>query len=424
MKSSSPAAGAFALRDGVLHCERVSLEAVAQRFGTPTYVYSRAAIEAAFCAYRDALAGRPALVCYAMKANSNLAVLDLLARLGAGFDIVSGGELARALAAGADPRKVVFSGVGKTEEEIAQALAAGILCLNLESVAELETIERVAAHLGKRAPVSVRVNPDVDPKTHRYIATGLKSNKFGVAWSDAVALYRRAADMAHVEVVGIDCHIGSQITELKPYVDAADLVLDLVDELQRQGIRLHHVDFGGGLGICYRDEVPPAIGELIAALLARVDARGHADKTILVEPGRSVVGNAGALLARTIIVKRGTEKNFAIVDAAMNDLMRPALYDAWMDVQPVRPRDSGVLICDVVGPVCESGDWLARERALALAPGDLLAIMGAGAYGMSMASNYNTRGRAAEVIVDGDRVYCVRRRERVEDLFAGESVLP
>ncbi len=424
MTSSSPADGAFALRDGVLHCERVSLEAIAQRFGTPTYVYSRAAIEAAFRAYRDALAGRPSLVCYAMKANSNLAVLDLLARLGAGFDVVSGGELARVLAAGGDPRKIVFSGVGKTEGEIAQALAADILCFNVESVAELETIERVAARLGKRAPVSVRVNPDVDPKTHRYIATGLKSNKFGVAWSEAPALYRRAADMAHVEVVGIDCHIGSQITALQPYVDAADLVLDLVDELQRDGIRLHHVDFGGGLGIRYRDETPPAVGELIAALLARVDARGHADKTILVEPGRSIVGNAGVLLARTIVVKRGAENNFAIVDAAMNDLMRPALYDAWMDVQPVQPRASGAIVCDVVGPVCESGDWLARERALALAPGDLVAVMGAGAYGMSMASNYNTRGRAAEVIVDGDRVYCVRRRERVEELFAGESVLP
>ncbi len=424
MSPSSPAVGAFALRDGVLHCERVSLETIAQRFGTPTYVYSRAAIEAAFRAYRDALAGRSALVCYAMKANSNLAVLDLLARLGAGFDIVSGGELARVRAAGGDPRKVVFSGVGKTEDEIAQALAADILCFNLESEAELAMIERVAARLGRRAPVSVRVNPDVDPKTHRYIATGLKGNKFGVAWSDTLALYRRAAAMAHVEIVGIDCHIGSQITELQPYVDAADLVLDLVDELQRDGIRLHHVDFGGGLGIRYRDEDPPAIGELIAALLARVDARGHADKTILVEPGRSIVGNAGALLARTIVVKRGTEKNFAIVDAAMNDLMRPALYDAWMDVRPVRPRDSGALACDVVGPVCESGDWLARDRTLALAPGDLVAVMSAGAYGMSMASNYNTRGRAAEVIVDGDRVYCVRRRERVEELFAGESVLP
>ncbi|GAB4467151.1 MAG: diaminopimelate decarboxylase [Burkholderiaceae bacterium] len=424
MNASGPAAGAFALRDGVLHCERVSLEAIAQRFGTPTYVYSRAAIEAAFRSYRDALADRPALVCYAMKANSNLAVLDLLARLGAGFDIVSGGELARVLAAGGDPRKVVFSGVGKTEDEIARALVAGILCFNLESVAELETIERVAARLGKRAPVSVRVNPDVDPQTHRYIATGLGSNKFGVAWGDAVALYRRAAQLAHVEVVGIDCHIGSQITELKPYIDAADLVLDLVDELQREGIRVHHIDFGGGLGIRYRNEQPPAADALIGALLARVDARGHRDKTILVEPGRSIVGNAGVLLARTIIVKRGPQKNFAIVDAAMNDLMRPALYDAWMDVQAVRPRDAEAIVCDVVGPICESGDWLARDRSLALAPGDLVAVMSAGAYGMSMASNYNTRGRAAEVIVDGDRCYCVRRRERVDELFAGESVLP
>jgi diaminopimelate decarboxylase len=424
MNSPGPAAAAFTLRDGVLHCESVSLEAVAQRFGTPTYVYSRAAIEAAFGAYRDALGQRPSLVCYAMKANSNLAVLDLLARLGAGFDIVSGGELARVIAAGGDPRKVVFSGVGKTEAEITQALAAGILCFNVESAEELEMIERVAARLGARAPVSVRVNPDVDPNTHRYIATGLKSNKFGVAWSDAAALYRRAARMPHVRIVGIDCHIGSQITELKPYLDAADLVLDLVDLLQREGIALQHIDFGGGLGIRYRDEEPPAIGALIAALLARVDARGHTDKTILVEPGRSIVGNAGALVARTIIVKRGTEKNFAIVDAAMNDLLRPPLYDAWMDVQPVRPHDAQPLVCDVVGPVCESGDWLARDRALALRPGDLIAVMGAGAYGMSMASNYNSRGRAAEVIVDGERVYCVRRRESAEELFAGESLLP
>lgn len=424
MTSFGSAAGAFALRDGALHCEQVPLEAIAQRFGTPTYVYSRAAIEAAFRSYSDAFGRQPSLVCYAVKANHNLAVLDLLARLGAGFDIVSGGELARVVAAGGDPRKVVFSGVGKTEEEIARALAAQILCFNIESVAELEMIERVAGKIGKRAPVSVRVNPDVDPKTHRYITTGLKRNKFGVAWNDAVALYRRAAAMAHVEVVGIDCHIGSQITELKPYIDAADLVLDLVDELQRQGVVLRHIDFGGGLGIRYRDEEPPAIADLVAALVSRVDARGHADKTILVEPGRSIVGPAGALLARTILVKRGTEKNFAIVDAAMNDLMRPALYDAWMDVQPVRPRADSALVCDVVGPVCETGDWLARDRALALAPGDLIAVMGAGAYGMSMASNYNSRGRAAEVIVDGDRVYCVRRRERVEELFAGESLLP
>jgi diaminopimelate decarboxylase len=425
--STPPAAQpieAFGRRRGALACEGVPLADIAARFGTPTYVYSRAAIEGAFAAYTEALRGRRSLVCYAMKANSNLAVLNLLARAGSGFDIVSGGELARAIAAGGDPRKVVFSGVGKTEGEIAQALAADIFCFNLESVAELEMVERVAARMGRRARVSVRVNPDVDPKTHPYISTGLKSNKFGVAYADTLPLYRRAATMAHIEVVGIDCHIGSRINDVSPYLEAADRLLDIVDALARDGIELAHIDFGGGLDIRYRDENPPAAAELIGALTARVDARGHGGKLLMFEPGRSIVGPAGALLTRVNIVKPGAEKNFLVVDAAMNDLVRPALYDAWMDVQPVQPRSGKERTYDIVGPICESGDWLARDRQLAIEPGDLLAILRAGAYGMSMASNYNSRGRAAEVMVDGERAYEIRRRETIEELFALESMLP
>jgi diaminopimelate decarboxylase len=409
---------------GVLQCEGVPLTEIAARFATPTYVYSRAAIESAFNTYRNALNDRKSLICYAMKANSNLAVLNLLARAGSGFDIVSGGELARVIAAGGDSRRIVFSGVGKTEPELAQAIAADILCFNLESVAELQMVERVAASMGRRARVSVRVNPDVDPKTHPYVSTGLKSNKFGVAYADTLPLYRRAATMAHVEIVGIDFHIGSRINEIAPYQEAADRLFDLVDVLAQEGIALSHIDFGGGLDIRYRDENPPPAAELVGALAARADARGHGDKMLMFEPGRSIVGAAGALLTRVIIVKPGEEKNFLVVDAAMNDLIRPALYDAWMDVQPVRVRDGEARVYDVVGPICESGDWLARERALSAEAGDLLAILGAGAYGMSMASNYNSRGRAAEVIVDGDRCYCVRRRETVEDLFRLESTLP
>ncbi len=422
--SSGSGSAAFARRDGALCCEDVSLVEIAQRFGTPTYVYSRRAIERAYEAYANAITGRPALICYAMKANSNLAILNLLARQGSGFDIVSGGELARVLAAGGDPHRTVFSGVGKSEAEIEQALRADILCFNLESVPELQMIERVAARLGRRARVSVRVNPDVDPSTHPYISTGLKGNKFGVAYADTLPLYRRAAQMAHIEVVGIDCHIGSQITAIAPYVDAADRVLDLVDALGREGIHLLHIDFGGGLGIRYRDETPPDPATLIAAVLARVDARGHGRKTVMFEPGRSIVGNAGALLTRVNIVKHGEQKNFAIVDAAMNDLLRPALYGAWMDVQPVAQRTATPITVDVVGPVCESGDWLARERELAVEAGDLLAVLGAGAYGMAMASNYNSRPRAAEVLVDGSSMHCVRQRETVEELFAREAVLP
>ncbi|HXF46034.1 MAG TPA: diaminopimelate decarboxylase [Burkholderiaceae bacterium] len=421
---TSAAATGFTHRAGALYCEGVPLAEIAARFGTPSYVYSRRAIEAAFAAYADALAGRDALVCYAIKANSNLAVLNVLARLGAGFDIVSGGELARVLAAGGDARKTVFSGVGKTSAEIAQALAAEILCFNVESAAELAEIERVAAQMDKRAPISLRVNPDVDPKTHPYISTGLRENKFGVAYEDALPLYRRAAASKHLRAVGIDCHIGSQITEVAPYVDAADRLLDLVDALARAGIRLHHIDFGGGLGIRYRDESPPPPGALIGALVERVTVRGHADKALLFEPGRSLVGAAGVLLTRVTLLKPGAARNFAVVDAAMNDLLRPSLYEAWMDVQPVQARAATPTVYDIVGPVCESGDWLARDRELALAPGDLLAVRGAGAYGMSMASNYNSRGRAAEVMVDGERFYCVRRREEVAELFAGESVLP
>ncbi len=417
-------AEAFRRRAGVLFCEGVALAEIAARFGTPTYVYSRAAIEGAFANYLNALKGRPSLVCYAMKANSNLAILNLLARLGSGFDIVSGGELARVIAASGDPRKVVFSGVGKSEAEIAQALAADILCFNLESVAELEMVERVAASMKRRARISVRVNPDVDPRTHPYISTGLKSNKFGVAYAETLPLYRRAARMAHIEIVGIDCHIGSRINDIAPYLEAADRLLDLVDALQKDGITLSHIDFGGGLDIRYRDETPPLAADLVAALAARVDARGHAGKTLMLEPGRSIVGQSGALLARVNIVKPGEEKNFLVIDAAMNDLIRPALYDAWMDVQPVEIRRGDARLYDVVGPVCESGDWLARDRPLAAEAGDLLAILGAGAYGMSMASNYNSRGRAAEVLVDGDRCHCVRRRETAEDLFRLESVLP
>ncbi len=420
----APTAEAFLRRAGQLLCEDVPLAEIAERFGTPTYVYSRAAIERAFAAYLEALKGRRALVCYAMKANSNLAVLNLLARAGSGFDIVSGGELARAIAAGGDPRKIVFSGVGKTEAEIAQALAADISCFNLESIAELEMVERVAASMGRRARISVRVNPDVDPKTHPYISTGLKSNKFGVAYADTLPLYRRAAKMRHIAVVGIDCHIGSRIGEVAPYLEAADRVLDLVDALAAEGIAVSHIDFGGGLDIRYRDETPPPAAELVGALAARVDSRGHGSKMLMFEPGRSIVGEAGALLSRVTIVKPGEEKNFLVVDAAMNDLIRPALYDAWMDVQPVDLRGGEPRTYEIVGPICESGDWLARDRSLVVEPGDLLAILGAGAYGMSMASNYNSRGRAAEVIVDGSRCYCVRRRETVDELYSLESVLP
>ncbi|HWY73569.1 MAG TPA: diaminopimelate decarboxylase [Burkholderiaceae bacterium] len=424
MNDADAGVAPFARHAGTLHCEGVGLEELAQRFGTPLYVYSRRAILDAFRQYERALAGRPAVVCYAVKANSNLGVLSLLARAGSGFDIVSGGELARVIAAGGAPSRIVFSGVGKTGAEIESALRAGVLCFNVESEFELQNISRIAATLGQRAPISLRVNPDIDPGTHPYIATGLKSSKFGVAYDQAVELYRRAAADPHLQVTGIDCHIGSQIEQAAPFEQAADRLLDLVDQLEREGVRLHHLDFGGGLGIAYRDETPPPIEQWVGAITRRVDARGHQDKQLLVEPGRSIVGPAGALVMRVIGLKTGGGGNFAIVDAAMNDQMRPALYGAWMDVQPVTVRTVAPRTLDVVGPVCESGDWLARERPLAIEAGDLLAMLSAGAYGMSMASTYNSRCRAAEVIVDGLDVHLVRRRESIGDLMAGESVLP
>jgi diaminopimelate decarboxylase len=424
MTPTLPDSDGFGFRDGQLHSEELPLANIAERFGTPLYVYSRRAIERAFDRYAVALRGRASLVCYAMKANSNLAVLDILARRGAGFDIVSGGELERVIAAGGDPGKTVFSGVGKSEAEIERALAAGILCFNIESAPELERIDAVARRLGTRARISVRVNPDVDAGTHPYISTGLKNNKFGVAYADTLPLYRDAARRTGIEIAGIDCHIGSQITDIDPYIDAADRVLDVVDALARDGISLHHIDFGGGLGIRYDEEVPPATEGLVQVLLAHVDRRGHGAKTVMFEPGRSIVGNAGVLLTRIEYLKHGETKNFAIVDAAMNDLMRPTMYDAWMGVVPVAPRADALVAYDVVGPVCESGDWLARDRLLAVQTGDLLAVTSAGAYGMAMSSNYNTRGRAAEVMVDGGRAFLVREREQPAQLFAGESRLP
>ncbi|MBR0567956.1 diaminopimelate decarboxylase [Azoarcus sp. L1K30] len=400
--------------------EGVALSSIADRFGTPTYVYSRAALTSAFDAYRKALDGRPALVCYAVKANSNLGILSVFAALGAGFDIVSGGELARVIAAGGAPGKVVFSGVGKTREEMRQALEAGIRCFNVESAAEIERLNDVAGKLGKQAPIALRVNPDVDPKTHPYISTGLKSNKFGVAFDQALDLYRRAAALPHLRISGIACHIGSQLLDPAPMAEAASKVLGLVDRLAAEGIRLDHIDLGGGLGIRYRDETPPAVEDYLGPLLKVFEGRSE---ELCFEPGRSLVGNAGLLLTRVEYLKPGEEKNFAIVDAAMNDLARPALYDAYHDVVAVSARDIPPQDYDIVGPICESGDFLARQRSLALAEGDLIALLSAGAYGMTMSSNYNTRARAAEVIVDGDTAHLVRQRETVESLYALERTL-
>ena len=418
----------FSIIEGHLHVERVPLEAIADRFGTPTWVYSRAAIEAAYDAFAQAAAGRRALICYAMKANSNLAVLELLRRRGAGFDIVSGGELARALAAGADPSRIVFSGVGKTVAELRAALQAGVRCFNVESESELLRLDGVAAELGVTAPVSLRVNPDVDAGTHPYISTGLRENKFGIAHDRARAAYRQAAGLPHLQVVGIDCHIGSQITELAPFLAALDRLLELVDALAGDGIALHHIDLGGGLGIAYRDERPPAPAELLSAVFARIDdwaaRRAREAPEVLFEFGRAMVGNAGLLLTRVEVLKANGDKRFAVVDAAMNDLMRPALYEAWHEIVPVRASPVAPIVCDVVGPVCESGDWLGRDRRLAIREGDLLAVLSAGAYGMAMSSNYNTRPRGAEVIVDGTRMHLARPRETLEQLMAGERPLP
>ncbi len=410
----------FIAKNGTLHAENVSLADIASTYSTPCYVYSRQALESTFTRFESGFAGTDHLVCFAVKANPSLAILNLFARLGAGFDIVSGGELARVLAAGGDPAKVVFSGVGKTADELRAALNAGIFCFNVESAAELERLNQIAGEMDKRAPVSLRVNPNVDAKTHPYISTGLKNNKFGVAYEDAFSLYQRAATMKSIAVHGVDCHIGSQLTELSPFLDAFDRVLALVDQLEAAGIHIQHIDAGGGIGIRYQDETPPDFAEYAQAMLQKL---GNRKVKLVFEPGRALVGNAGLLLTKVEYLKHTETKNFAIVDAAMNDLMRPALYDAYHDILPVSPGEGETQIYEIVGPVCESGDFLGHDRELALQQGDLLAIMSAGAYGMSMSSNYNTRPRAAEVMVDGNKHHLIRQRESIEQLFALESVL-
>ncbi|WP_082702708.1 diaminopimelate decarboxylase [Pseudacidovorax intermedius] len=407
----------------MLRVEQADLQALARAHGTPLFVYSRQWMLDALAAYRRGFEGREALVCYALKANSSLGVLRVFAEAGCGFDIVSGGELARALAAGVEPGKIIFSGVGKTRAEMRQALDAGIACFNVESEAELDVLSDVAVAAGQRAPVSLRINPNVDAKTHPYISTGLKGNKFGIAHDRAVAVYRHAASLPGLSVVGIDCHIGSQITEASPYLDALDRILDLVEAIEAQGIRLQHLDFGGGLGIDYNGDTPPAADALWRQLLARLDARGFGDRKLVIEPGRSLVGNAGVCLTEVLYTKPGEEKNFCIVDAAMNDLPRPAMYEAFHRIEPVVLKaDAEPVRYDVVGPVCESGDWLGRDRDLAVQSGDLLAVLSAGAYCMSMASNYNTRGRAAEVLVSGAEARLIRRRETVEDQLRAEQL--
>ena len=411
----------FNHKDGRLFAEDVDISAHAEEWGTPCYIYSRATIERHWKAFDNALGQQPHLVCYAVKANSNLAVLNVLAKLGSGFDIVSVGELERVLRAGGRADRVVFSGVGKTADEMARALDAGIRCFNVESQAELEVLEQVAAEKGVVAPVSLRVNPDVDAKTHPYISTGLKDNKFGIAIEDALDVYQSIADSTHLKVVGVDCHIGSQLTDVTPFVDALDRVLALVDRLAEKGITLHHLDLGGGLGIRYKDETPPLPEEQMAALLERLQGR---DFEILIEPGRAIVGNAGILLTKVLYLKHNEEKNFAVVDAAMNDLMRPSLYAAWQQIERVATAsDAVVKTYDVVGPVCETGDFLGKARELALEQGDLLAVRSSGAYGFTMSSNYNSRPRVAEIMVDGDRAQVIRQRETIEQLYANETLL-
>jgi diaminopimelate decarboxylase len=404
-----------------LHAEDVALSRVAERYGTPCYVYSRAALTAAYRSFDAAFGRHDHLVCYAVKANSNLAILNLFARLGSGFDIVSGGELERVLAAGGDPRKTVFSGVGKSALELGRALTAGILCFNVESESELVRLDRIAAETGRIAPVSLRVNPDVDALTHPYIATGLRQNKFGIPYREAFDLYLRARDLRNIRITGIDCHIGSQLTELEPFTAALERILELADRLERENISLSHIDVGGGLGVRYRDETPPAVEDYAKALLERI---GDRRLRLVLEPGRVLTANAGVLLTRVEYLKHGEEKNFAVVDAAMNDLMRPSLYEAWHEVLPVVMRDGGSRSYEIVGPVCESGDFLAHDRVLALREGDLLAVLSAGAYGMSMSSNYNTRPRAAEVMVDGRECHLIRERESIAELFSRERLLP
>ena len=406
-----------------LNVEGVALSQLAREHGTPLFVYSKAAMLSALAAYQRGFAGRQAQICYAMKANSSLAILQVFAEAGCGFDIVSGGELARVLAAGGDPAKVIFSGVGKARAEMKQALQVGIGCFNVESEAELDVLNDVAMGLGKQAPVSLRVNPNVDPKTHPYISTGLKGNKFGIAHEDALRAYRHAASLPGLKVVGIDCHIGSQITDSTPYLDAMDRVLDLVTEVETAGIPLHHIDFGGGLGINYNGDTPPEADALWAQLLTKLDARGYGQRQLMIEPGRSLVGNAGVCLTEVLYLKPGEQKNFCIVDAAMNDLPRPAMYQAFHQIVPVQPRSGDGVLYDVVGPVCESGDWIGRDRQLRVAAGDVLAVLSAGAYCMSMASNYNTRGRAAEILVDGTKAHLIRQRESAFDTFALEQLV-
>jgi len=411
----------FAIKNNHLHVEKRALADVAREFSTPCYVYSKDALTQAFTNFSAGFADCSHLVCFAVKANPNLAILNLFARLGAGFDIVSGGELERVLAAGGDPKKVVFSGVGKTEAEMQAALDAGIFCFNVESASELKRLNQVALSMGKVAPVSLRVNPNVDAKTHPYISTGLKNNKFGVAYEEALGIYEQAASMQGIAIHGVDCHIGSQITELSPFLDAFDRVLALVDALAARGIAVQHIDAGGGIGIAYQGETPPEFSVYAAAMRAKIADR---DIKLVFEPGRALVGNAGVLLTKVEYLKHTEAKNFAIVDAAMNDLMRPALYDAYHDIQAVSPREGVATNYEIVGPVCETGDFLGHDRRLNLQEGDVLAIMSAGAYGMSMASNYNTRGRAAEVMVDGDACHLIRQREQISDLFALEKILP
>ena len=408
-------------RNQRLFIEDIALADIANEFSTPCYVYSKAAISASFSAYQAALKERDHLICYAVKSNSNIAVLQTLANLGAGFDIVSLGELERVLLAGGDPAKVVYSGVAKTANDMRRALQIGIHCFNVESEAELEVLNHTAAELGVSAAVSLRVNPDVDAKTHPYISTGLKENKFGIDINLAPAVYKHAAAMANISVVGVDCHIGSQLTEVQPFVDAMDRLLVLVDQLSELGIHLKHIDIGGGLGVRYQDEVAPSAAEYLAALLPQLEGR---HETLVLEPGRSITANAGVLLTQVEYLKNNGEKNFAIVDAAMNDMLRPALYQAWMDIQPVTDSDVETKTYDVVGPVCETGDFLGKDRPLAIAEGDCLCVFSAGAYGFVMSSNYNTRPRAAEIMVDGDQTHLVRARETIEDLVRGEQLLP
>ena len=421
--STLPGQPFIAYAHGELCVEQVRLADLARTHGTPLFVYSKAAMLSALAAYQRGFAGRQAQICYAMKANSSLAVLQVFAQAGCGFDIVSAGELARVLAAGGDPAKVIFSGVGKTRAEMQQALQVGIGCFNVESTAELEVLSQVASAMGRTAPVSLRVNPNVDPKTHPYISTGLKGNKFGVAHEDAVRIYQHAARLPGLHVVGIDCHIGSQITEVTPYLDAMDRVLDLVTEIEAAGVPIHHIDFGGGLGINYNGDTPPEADALWAQLLAKLDARGFGDRALMIEPGRSLVGNAGVCLSEVLYLKPGEQKNFCIIDAAMNDLPRPAMYQAFHHIAPVQVREGAGTLYDVVGPVCESGDWIGRERTLNVHPGDVVAVLSAGAYCMSMASNYNSRGRAAEILVDGAQAHLIRERESVFDTFQRENLV-